>query len=249
MASGRVTTEINGGLRLTEYREGIRFGTDALLLADFAMPRLHRGVCADFGTGSGVLPLLLAGSGCRADFLAVELQEKYACLASENAAQNGLSDCITVLQGDLRQFRTLLAAESVAAVISNPPYLPRDCGRKNLAVEKRVAWHEECLSADELAAAASWALQYGGRFFCVYLPSRLPVLLSALRANGLEPKRLQSVVPSHGEAPSLVLLEAKKNASAGMEWLPALPLYTDASHTAESESLQAVYARFGPRKT
>ena len=63
MESERLETEINGGLVLSEYRSGIRFGTDALLLASFARERVKRGVCADFGTGSGVLPLLLLAGG------------------------------------------------------------------------------------------------------------------------------------------------------------------------------------------
>ena len=233
-------TKINGGLLLSEYREGIRFGTDALLLASFARERISRGVCADFGTGSGVLPLLLLANDCRAQFLAVEIQERYASLARENAARNGFSDRVTVLHGDLREYRTLLPAGGADSVICNPPYLPADCGRKNVADEKRIAWHEDCLRVDELAAAASWVLRPGGTFFCVYLPSRLTSLLSALRGNRLEPKRIRMVAPSPLEAPSLLLLEAKKDAREGMQVLPSLFLYRDESHAEKSEELLTI---------
>lgn len=233
-------TKINGGLFLSEYREGIRFGTDALLLASFARDRIVRGVCADFGTGSGVLPLLLLAGGCRAQFLAVEIQERYASLARKNAARNGYSDRITVLNGDLREYRSLLPAGGADSVICNPPYLPAECGRKNVADEKRIAWHEDCLRVDELAAAASWALRPGGMFFCVYLPSRAASLLSALRDCRLEPKRLRFVAPSPSEAPSLLLLEAKKDAREGMQVLPSLFLYRDASHAEKSGELLAI---------
>lgn len=246
MKRGKITTRMNGGLLLSEYQEGIRFGTDALLLASFAQKRLGSGLCADFGTGSGVLPLLLAG-GCRARFLAVELQEKYAALARENVLQNGLETRVDVCCGDLREYRRLLVAGSCSGVICNPPYLPADCGRKNLAPEKRLAWHEDCLPVETLAAAAGWALQFGGRFFCVYLPSRLPELITALRAHALEPKRLRPVAPSASEKPSLVLLEAKKHASPGLEWLPSLFLYEDETHTLECDELSALYAQFGER--
>lgn len=237
-------TKINGGLLLSEYREGIRFGTDALLLASFARERIARGVCADFGTGSGVLPLLLLASGCRAQFLAAEIQEQYASLARKNAAQNGFSDRVTVLHGDLRDYRSLLPAGGADNVICNPPYLPAECGRKNVATEKRIAWHEDCLRVDELAAAASWVLRPGGTFFCVYLPSRAASLLSALRTNHLEPKRLRMVAPSPSEAPSLLLLEAKKDAREGMQVLPSLFLYRDKTHEEKSEELLTIASSF-----
>lgn len=240
MGSETLETKINGGLILSEYREGIRFGTDALLLTSFARERIARGLCADFGTGSGVLPLLLLAGGCRAKFLAVEIQEKYASLARENVARNGFSEQVTVLHGDLREYRTLLPPGGADSVICNPPYLPAECGRKNVADEKRIAWHEDHLRVEELAAAASWILRPGGTFFCVYLPSRTASLLSALRGQRLEPKRLRLVAPSPSEAPSLLLLEAKKDAREGMQVLPSLFLYRDGSHQEKSEELLTI---------
>lgn len=240
MEYGLVETAVNGGLLLKEYKEGIRFGTDALLLARFAIERLGKGVCADFGTGSGVLPLLLSAAGCKCSFLAVELQEKYASLARENAASNGFGERISVLQGDLREYRTLFPAGSLQAVVSNPPYLPAGSGKQNLTEEKRTAWHDDTLPVDILAEAASWGLSTGGKFFCVYLPSRMAGLMNALKKNRLEPKRLRLAVPSHGEAPSLLLLEARKDGAEGLEILPELPLYTDGSRREESAQLSEI---------
>lgn len=241
---GRLETKINGGLTLSEYREGIRFGTDALLLAAFAAGRIGTGSCADFGTGSGVLPLLLLAGGSQAQFLAVELQEKYAALAQENAERNGFAGRMQVLCGDLREYRRLFPAGSMHSVVCNPPYLPVGCGKQSLSSEKRMAWHEDCLRVDELAAAAAWALQSGGRFFCVYLPSRMATLFCALRERSLEPKRLQMIAPSPSEKPSLFLLEAKKDAHEGMNVLPTLFLYQDKTHREESGDMQALYLLF-----
>ena len=50
------------GLKLLQKKEGFRFGMDSVLLADFAGIRTDD-LVADFGTGSGVLPLLLSASG------------------------------------------------------------------------------------------------------------------------------------------------------------------------------------------
>ena len=44
------------GLRILQKDSGFRFGMDAVLLADFARVE-ERDRCADFGTGTGILPL------------------------------------------------------------------------------------------------------------------------------------------------------------------------------------------------
>ena len=46
------------GLRIIQKEKGFRFGMDAVLLADFARVDAKDTV-ADFGTGTGILPLLL----------------------------------------------------------------------------------------------------------------------------------------------------------------------------------------------
>lgn len=248
MEKQTVRTVINDRLTLSEYREGIRFGTDALLLSSFALPRLPRGLCADFGTGSGVLPLLLLSAGCGCDFLAVELQEAYFRLAEKNVAENGFSSRVRVIRGDLREKLPLLPAGSVSSVICNPPYLRSGAGKRNLSEEKRIAWHEDCLTAEQMAAAASRALPPGGRFFCIYLPSRLALLLSCLRAHALEPKRVRFAAPSAEEPPCLVLTEAVKDAAEGMATEPLFCLYRDRAHREESDRMRDVYRLFGDRK-
>ena len=53
-------TRINAHLTLREYRGGIRYGTDALLLASFVRGG-RRARCADLGTGCGGDPAAAAG--------------------------------------------------------------------------------------------------------------------------------------------------------------------------------------------
>lgn len=50
MVAGMEPTRINAHLTLREYRGGIRYGTDALLLASFVRGG-RRARCADLGTG------------------------------------------------------------------------------------------------------------------------------------------------------------------------------------------------------
>ena len=58
------------GMRILQKTAGFRFGMDAVLLSDFAaLPARAR--VADFGTGTGILPLLLLGRGYGTEFHAL----------------------------------------------------------------------------------------------------------------------------------------------------------------------------------
>ena len=53
-------------------------------------------------------------------------------------------------------------------------------------------------------------------------PGVLPLVVSALRVCGLEPKRLQLAAHALDRPPSLVLVEAVRQGRPGLEVLPAL---------------------------
>ena len=239
-----VQTTINGGLIIREPKDGLRFGTDALLLAGFARGHLGRGPCADFGTGSGVIPLLLLSSGSRNVFTAVEIQEPYANLAEENVRANGFEGSVRVLEGDLREHRALLPAGRFSSVLCNPPYFPFGSGRPNRSPEKQISRHAETLTVAQMAEAAGWVLKSGGKLFCVYLPGRLVPLLTALRANALEPKRIRFVSPTLAEKPSLVLVEAKKDAAEGLVTEAPFPMYLDGLHRTPSKEMEEIRRLF-----
>ncbi len=122
MVAGMEPTRINAHLTLREYRGGIRYGTDALLLASFVRGG-RRARCADLGTGCGVIPLLLLASGRCGEARGFEVQAEYAALAAENARDNGLDGRFAVVQGDIRGIGRLCPAGWADYVTANPPYL------------------------------------------------------------------------------------------------------------------------------
>ena len=86
-----------GGLRILQREDGFRFGTDAVLLADFAVARRGERVC-DMGTGTGVLPLLIAARSQETTFDAFELQPEVAEMARRSVRLNGLEERIRKLE-------------------------------------------------------------------------------------------------------------------------------------------------------
>lgn len=239
-----IKTRINADIILCEPSGGIRFGTDALLLADFALNRIKHGKVIDLGTGSGVIPLLMLAAGCKADFVGLELQPEYAEAAAQNAASNGFSDRFSVICGDAKDHKTIFECGRADAVVTNPPYMRSDCGKSNESPKLAVARRELEGGAELFCQAAGRALKSGGSFFAVYRPDRLITLFCAMRNSGIEPKRLRAVIPSVGKKPSLVLVEGKKDAKEGLVYENDLIIYKNALHSEETDELISIYKRF-----
>ena len=161
-----------GGLRVIQRADAFRFGTDAVLLADFAAPRRHDRVC-DLGTGTGIIPLLLYARENTISADAVEIQPDMADMAARSMAMNGLNEKIRVLPGDLRSIRTLLPHARYDLVTCNPPYGKAGGTLLNPDASKRLARHEESCAIEDVACAAAWLLQNGGRLCCVFPAARM----------------------------------------------------------------------------
>ena len=215
----KVREQLNDKHFLYQYPDGFSFGTDAVLLAGFIRPR-RRWVGVEFGTGTGIIPLLLAMHKDFAHVTALEIQEDYAALARENVAANGFEDRITVLQGDLKQAKELIGGP-VDFVFSNPPYMKRDTGKENDNERKRIARHEVTCDLDDVCRAAASLLQDKGEFYAIYRTERLAEMIFSLKSVGLEPKTLVMVTPKPSSLPELFLLRAVKGARPGLRTRPA----------------------------
>ena len=223
-----------GNLRYLQPKKGYRFSVDAVLLADFLRADSAERVI-DVGTGSGILPLLCAALTPAQEIVGLELQERLAQLAQRNVQLNHLETRIRILQGDVRQVSRLFRAGEFDVLCSNPPYRKVGSGRRNPGTEQAIARHELACRLNDLAAAAKYLVKPGGKAFLIYLPERLSELCVALTAHRLEPKVLRCV-HAHAAAPaSLALIEARRDASPGMNVLPPLFLY-DQEHIYSEEA-------------
>lgn len=231
---------VPGGLRIVYDDRQFRPGTDTFLLS--SMPRLKPGlrVC-DLGCGTGLLSLLLLQRQRELRVTGLELQKEAVRLALLAAEKNGLGDRLRVLRGDLREIRGLLPAGCFDLVVCNPPYYPPDSGKLAPDEARRRARGETDCSLEEVCRAAAWLLRWGGNFCLCHKPERLAELCCALRACGLEAKRLRLASRRGEEAPSLLLLEARRGGKPGLEILP--PLLLQDGEGRPSEELDRIYFR------
>lgn len=213
-----------GGLKFFQPKQGYRFSVDAVLLVDFIVVK-PEGRLVDLGTGSGIIPLLASVLTPAREIVGLDIQERLVQLARKNVVYNQLEDRIHIVHGDLRQVAQLFRAGEFDAVCSNPPYRKVGTGRINPDDEQAIARHEISCQLRDLLAACKYLVKPGGKAFLVYLPERLSELLGQMGAYKLEPKNIRCVHSSETTTASLVLVEAQRDASPGMNILPPLFLY------------------------
>lgn len=227
---------VNEQLRLIQRRDGLRYGTDAYLLAAYVRSAGHARA-VDLGSGSGIIPLLCLAKNKYAHAYAVEVQEDFADIIGRNASLNGLQDRLTPICKDLRELSTDDVGGEVAIVTANPPYMKTGAGKRNESDAKYMARHEVNGNVDDFCAAAARLLKHGGSFYVVWRPDRLCELMQSLLWHKLEPKRMSFVQGDDNTEPSMVLIEAKKGAAHGLRLSPTLVLSENGVQSKRAEQI------------
>jgi len=209
------------GLRILQKQNGFRFGTDAVLLADFA--QIKKGEhAADMGTGTGVLPLLLSARAQNTTFDAFEIQADVADMAMRSIKINGLEERIRVHYADCREAAKIIGYERCHLVVTNPPYTREGAGLISPQQMRALSRSDSDCPLDMWIAACSRVLRNGGRLCCVFPAPRFLELCDAMRAVRIEPKRVRFVAAREDAAPKLVLTEGLKGGRPGLHLQPML---------------------------
>lgn len=195
------------GYRIIQNEKLFCFGMDAVLLSGFATVKEDE--CAlDLGTGTGIIPILLAAKTKGKHFTGLEISEMSADMARRSAELNDLSQRLDIVRGDIKEAGEMFAPASFDVITSNPPYMIGQHGLVNPDIEKAAARHEILCTFDDVARAAARLLRTGGRFYLVHRPFRLAELICTLSSYRLEPKRMRLVYPYVDREPNMVLIEA-----------------------------------------
>ncbi len=197
------------------------FGTDAILLANFASPRKSDEAC-DLGTGCGIIPLLW----CRADApkhaVGVDIQREACELAEKSIEHNNLYEKFSVVCSDLLDLKGKVPFGSFQLVTCNPPYKAEGAGIKSKSGADKLARHETACTLEDIIKTASKLLQTSGRLCMCNRPERLAEMIALMHEYKIEPKRMRLVCQRKGQEPWLVLLEGRRCGNVGMRIMPTL---------------------------
>jgi tRNA1(Val) A37 N6-methylase TrmN6 len=229
---------IKDELEIIQGNRFFKFGTDSVLLADFV--KLSSGDrVIDLGTGSGVIPLLLAYKNEGVTVRGIEIQKELAELAKRNVEHNNLEEKIEIINHDLCDLRDVTAAGSCDVVVSNPPYLPLNEGQMTNNKYLAAARHEIHAEIEDVIRAAAYVLKYGGAFYIVYRAERLTEVIEKLSKYNFQAKELRLVQSRLDKEADIFLLKAKKGANPGLRIKPVLVIYNGQSndYTAEVKEI------------
>ena len=217
-----------GGIRLIQDSGGFRYGTDAVLLSQFArkwVPQGREARAAELGSGNGAVSLMLAGQEPGLSVTGIEFQKEAWELACRNSQLNELEDRVSFLYGDVKTLKEDHPdmRGTMDLVVTNPPYVARGSGIPGANDALRIARQETTADLEDFISAGAWLLRGKGTFCMVHRPSRLVDIFFFCRKYRLEPKRIQFVHPYEGQPPNIVLIQCSMG--GGKELIYDNPIY------------------------
>lgn len=218
------------------------FGTDAFLLASFASPA-QRENAVDLGTGCGIIPTLWLGAGSVRTVLGIEISSEACRLAERTIEANGDGLRFEVLNMDLRKLEESdVERERFDMVCCNPPYFAENSGYISPDPERARARADADCTLEDVCSAARYLLRWGGRLCMCCRPERLCDLFCAMRASGIEPKKLRLCQQRPEKAPWLALVEGRRGGKPTLDILPPLLMLDEnGQSSAEVEAIYGCY--------
>ncbi len=230
-------TILDGSITLVQPSYGYRFSVEAILLGRFARVS-KRDRVLELGAGCGVVSIMIAALYRPREVVAVEIQPAPAEMISRNAELNSV-ESVRVVCADLRQKKIAhVEAASFDLIVANPPYRASAAGRENPDYGRRLARGESTATLADFVVAARRYARRGGRVAFVFAARRSAELISTLRSNQLEPKRIRFVHPQIAMPASVMFVEARAGGGIEVAIEPPLVLFERPGiYTAEARAL------------
>jgi len=212
------------GYRIIQNPRKFCFGMDAVLLSGWAQAKAGDRLL-DLGTGTGIIPILMAAKTPAQHLTGLEIQAESADMARRSVILNRLEDRVDIVTGDIKNASDLFRLSSFDVITSNPPYMSDTHGLKNPDMPKAIARHELLCTLDDTVREAACLLKTGGHFFMVHRPFRLVEIFRTMTDHGLEPKRMKLVYPYADREPNMVLIEGIRGGRARLNVEKPLIVY------------------------
>ena len=221
-------------LKIIQNKDGFCFGIDSVLISDFSKTIRNNSIVADFGTGTGIISILLTGKTELKKIYGIEVQSEVADMAKRSVILNGLNEKIEIINDNLKNLKNYFSKGTFDAIVTNPPYQKNDTGLKSEDKRHLISRHEIECNLEDIIAVAKDYLKDKGEMYMVHRPERLVDILYLLRKYKIEPKEIRFVNPKANQKPNLVLIKALKN---GKEFLkvhePLIVYNEDGTYTEE----------------
>ena len=198
------------------------FSLDSVLLLNFVTINKKTKKILAIGSGNAPIPLILS-TLTDAQIMAVEIQKDVYELGKESIKINKLENRIDFINADINELYKEIDTETFDVITCNPPYFKvNESSNLNDSEYKTIARHEIKLDLEKLFKIAKKLLKNKGNIAIVHRPERLSDIVSEMKKNNIEPKRIQFVYPSINSEANILLIEGTKNGNPGVKILPPL---------------------------
>lgn len=192
---------------------------DPILIASHAHPQPGDRI-VDLGTGCGIIPLLLAHRHPETTITGIEIQKDLAAIAQKNMENNRLTTRVSILLSDIKKLTLSHLDGHADLVISNPPYIKKNCGRINPNLQRAIARQEIMLTLDELLSAAKRILNPQGRFMIIFPMVRLKEVIKGVKDHGMGPFTIKFIHTQKNMPPKLFIMTAINNSTPLLTIMP-----------------------------
>lgn len=216
------------------------FGVDAVLLANFPKVKKDAKVL-DLGTGTGIIPVLIAAKTGAKQIEGIEIQSYLAEMAQRSVKLNKIEDRVKIINEDLKNTVNFLPLGSYDIITCNPPYKDKGTGIVNPEDGKAIARHEIKCTLEDIIYVSGKLLNFGGKLCMIHRPHRLADIICLMRKNSIEPKKLRFVHPKQGKPPNMVLIEGTRGGNP--ELRVQEPMFVFDENGDYSEEIYKIYDR------
>ena len=211
-------------MKIVQDTEMFSFSLDSVLLPHFVTLNKNIDKILDIGCGNAPIPLILS-TKTNKKIIGVEIQKEVYDMAVESVNNNKLNEQIEIVNDDINDYYKKLESDSFDVITCNPPFFKYlDSSNINKNDYKTIARHEVKLNLKNIFMIARKLLKNNGVIAIVHRPDRLIDIITEMKKNNIEPKKIRFVYPKMDSEANILLIEGSKNGKPGMKVLP--PLYT-----------------------
>ncbi|MDD3831341.1 MAG: methyltransferase [Clostridia bacterium] len=202
------------GLRIIQQKNGYRFTTDAVLLANSVQGAKGKTV-VELGSGSAVISILVAHKQQPRLIHAVELQPDLAQMSARSVELCKLQDIISIINANIQGIHNTIG-NNIDIVICNPPYRAIGSGLMQENDSLAICRHEVAITLEQVIDNASKLLHDKGVFYLVHQTQRLAEIIMLCSKYNMAVKQLTPIIAREGEESKTILIRAVKGGREGL---------------------------------
>ena len=209
-------------LKIYQNTDMFQFSLDSVMLANFVTINKKINNILDIGTGNAVIPIILSKK-TNAKITGVEIQKESYKLACKSLKINNLEKRIEVINDDIKNYYKNIETETFDVITCNPPFFKlEEQSNLNDSDYKKIARHEIALNLEDIIQISKKLLKNKGRLAMVHRPERLIEIITIMKNNNIEPKKICFLYPKQNKEANILLIEGIKNGKPGIKILPPI---------------------------